>query len=182
MSSRSKATAAGGEHTRRRPLSYANVTSTLALVLVLGASSAWAAKHYVISATSQIKPSVIKKLHGAKGANGINGSNGATGATGVTGVTGVTGAPGLSNYTVLHGSTNTSVPANESAVGETACASGTVVLAGGANVVGSGPSNNPLTMEESQPDTGSNAWAVTMVNNTGSTQSFNVWAVCAKVG
>ncbi|HEX2702061.1 MAG TPA: hypothetical protein VHM72_01335 [Solirubrobacteraceae bacterium] len=158
---------------RRRALSYANVTSTLALVLVLGAGSAWAAKHYVITSTNQIKPSVIKKLHGANGKNGTNGTNGTNGATGASGV--------ISGYVVLHGSTNTSVPALQSAVGEEACPSGDVVLGGGASVVGSNATNNPLTMEESQPDTSSNAWAITMVNNMSSTQQFDVWAVCAKV-
>jgi hypothetical protein len=126
----------------------------------------------VISSTKQIKPSVIKKLHGAKGTNGTNGSKGATGATGVA---------GLSNYLVLHGSSDTSVPGLQSAGGEEACPSGDVVLGGGANVVGVSATNNPLTMEESQPDTGSNAWAVTMVNNLSTTQRFDVWAVCAKV-
>jgi len=72
----------------RRRTSYANVVSTLALVLAIGGGTAWAAHHYLIVSTSQIKPSVLKKLHGAKGTNGTNGTNGATGATGVTGATG----------------------------------------------------------------------------------------------
>ena len=161
---------------RRRVLSYANVTSTLALVLVLGAGSAWAAKHYLISSTNQIKPSVLKKLHGANGTDGRNGTNGATGATGAT------GGPGLSNYVVVHGSTNTSVPGLQSAVGETACPSGDVVLGGGPNAVGSNATNNPMAMEESEPDTSNNAWAVTMENNATSAEHFDVYAVCAKVG
>jgi hypothetical protein len=96
----------------RRPVSYANVVSTLALVMAIGGGSALAATsatdsskhkpkhHYVITSTSQIKPSVISKLHGANGKNGKNGTNGtngtkgATGATGVTGSTGATGAAG----------------------------------------------------------------------------------------
>jgi hypothetical protein len=69
-------------------MSYANVVSTLALVLAIGGGTAWAAHHYLISSTSQIKPSVLKNLHGANGHNGHNGTNGATGATGVTGATG----------------------------------------------------------------------------------------------
>jgi hypothetical protein len=130
----------------------------------------------VISSTNQIKPSVLNKLHGANGRNGTNGAAGAAGATGASGV------PGLSGYMVVHGTTNTSVPALQSAVGETACPSGDVVLGGGPNVVGVTATNNPMSIEESQPDTSNNAWAVTMENNLSSTQQFNVYAVCAKVG
>jgi hypothetical protein len=72
----------------RRRMSYANVVATLALVLAIGGGTAWAAHHYLIVSTSQIKPNVLRKLHGAKGHNGTNGTNGATGATGVTGATG----------------------------------------------------------------------------------------------
>lgn len=47
-----------------RRLSYANVTATLALVIALGGGTAWAAHTYLITSTSQIKPSVLKKLRG----------------------------------------------------------------------------------------------------------------------
>jgi hypothetical protein len=49
----------------RKRMSYANIASTLALVLALGGGTAWAAHHYSITSTKQIKPSVLKKLHGA---------------------------------------------------------------------------------------------------------------------
>jgi len=75
-------------------MSYANVVSTLALVLAIGGGTAWAAHHYLISSTSQIKPNVLKKLHGANGHNGHNGTNGSNGSNGATGATGVTGATG----------------------------------------------------------------------------------------
>jgi hypothetical protein len=84
----------------RKLLSYANVTATLALVLALGGGTALAAHHYLIVSKQQIKPSVLKKLHGAKGAkgasgtNGSNGSNGTNGAVGATGPTGGAGANG----------------------------------------------------------------------------------------
>jgi len=83
----------------RRRSRYANIVSTLALVVALGGGSAWAASHvhYLITSTRQIKPSVLKQLHGTNGTNGhngANGSNGATGPTGATGATGLTGAPG----------------------------------------------------------------------------------------
>ncbi len=76
----------------RKRLSYANVTATVALMFALGGGTAWAAQHYLIVSTKQIKPSVLKKLHGAQGAKGANGLNGGVGATGPTGVTGANGA------------------------------------------------------------------------------------------
>jgi hypothetical protein len=71
-------------------MSYANVASTIALVIALGGGTAWAAGHihYKITSTSQIKPSVLKKLHGANGTNGTNGANGAAGPVGATGAAG----------------------------------------------------------------------------------------------
>jgi hypothetical protein len=74
----------------RRRVSYANVAATLALVIALGGGTAWAAKHihYLITSTHQIKPTVLKQLHGAKGANGTNGTNGAQGPAGPAGAAG----------------------------------------------------------------------------------------------
>jgi hypothetical protein len=56
----------------RKRLSYANVASTLALVIALGGGTAWAAHTYLITSTGQIKPSVLKKLQGRSGKNGTN--------------------------------------------------------------------------------------------------------------
>jgi hypothetical protein len=67
-------------HRPRRTLSYANIVSTLALVLALGGGSAYAAKHYLITSTKQIKPSVLKSLRG----HGTTGKVGATGPGGTT--------------------------------------------------------------------------------------------------
>jgi len=78
----------------RKRLSYANVTATLALVFALGGGTAWAAHHYLIVSTNQIKPSVVKKLHGAKGAKGANGANGINGTDGTNGAAGATGPAG----------------------------------------------------------------------------------------
>jgi len=83
----------------RRHLSYANVVATMALVFAMG-GSAVAAKHYLINSTSQIKPSVLKKLKGSAGKTGATGSAGpagaagSAGAKGETGTKGETGAPG----------------------------------------------------------------------------------------
>jgi hypothetical protein len=88
----------------RRRLSYANVAATLALVTALGGGTAWAANHihYLIVSTHQIKPSVLKQLHGAKGASGTNGTNGTNGAQGPAGPAGAAGA--VAGYAVTEAS------------------------------------------------------------------------------
>jgi hypothetical protein len=68
----------------RRHLTYANVAATLALVFAMS-GGALAANHYLITSTKQIKPSVLKKLKGAKGTKGATGSRGPAGAAGPTG-------------------------------------------------------------------------------------------------
>jgi hypothetical protein len=71
----------------RRRLTYANVAATLALVFSMS-GGALAARHYLITTTKQIKPSVLKKLRGKAGAAGPQGPQGAAGATGATGPAG----------------------------------------------------------------------------------------------
>jgi len=81
----------------RRHLTYANVAATLALVFAMS-GGALAARHYLITSTKQIKPSVLKALKGNSGAAGRvgpAGPAGAPGAIGPTGAPGGTGAAGL---------------------------------------------------------------------------------------
>jgi hypothetical protein len=69
-------------------LSYASVMTTLALVIALGTGTAIAAHHYLLTATSQIKPSVLRTLRGATGATGPTGAAGSRGKTGGAGQAG----------------------------------------------------------------------------------------------
>jgi hypothetical protein len=85
----------------RRHLSYANVVATMALVFAMS-GGALAASHYLITKTSQIKPSVLKKLKGNVGHTGVTGATGATGAQGPTGKEGQPGSPGASGTTVVY--------------------------------------------------------------------------------
>jgi collagen type VII alpha len=79
-----------GELPRRR-LSYANIAATLALFLAVGGGTALAARHYLIVSTSQIKPAVLRSLHGNRGYRGYRGYAGAVGLTGATGLPGASG-------------------------------------------------------------------------------------------
>jgi hypothetical protein len=74
-----------GQLRRRGRLSPASVISCLALFIALAGGTAYGAKHYLISSTKQIKPSVRKALRGKTGPRGATGVTGATGATGSVG-------------------------------------------------------------------------------------------------
>lgn len=76
----------------RKHLSYANVVATLALVFAMS-GGALAASHYLITKTSQIKPSVLKKLK----TPGKAGPQGPSGPAGTTGLQGKEGPPGPAN-------------------------------------------------------------------------------------
>jgi hypothetical protein len=67
--------------------------AVVALFFALG-GSAVAAKHYLITSTKQIKPSVLKALKGNVGHAGAAGPAGPTGATGATGKEGTPGKEG----------------------------------------------------------------------------------------
>jgi len=72
--------------------------ATLALFVALG-GTAGAATHYLITSTSQIKPSVLKKLKGDPGPSGAPGAAGAQGAKGATGPQGPAGPQGSKGET-----------------------------------------------------------------------------------
>ena len=76
----------------RRP-SLSTVIASLALFFALG-GSAIAAQHYIITSSSQIKPSVLAKLKGNTGATGATGAQGPAGPAGAQGPTGLAGSTG----------------------------------------------------------------------------------------
>ncbi len=82
--------------------SPAMIVACLAL-FVASAGTSIAARHYLITSTKQIKPSVLKKLKGAKGPKGSKGAIGAIGATGAAGAAGAQGPGGVVTTAVFNG-------------------------------------------------------------------------------
>ena len=68
----------------RRPISPATVIACIALVFSM-AGTGLAARRYLITRTSQIKPSVLKHLRGKRGPAGVQGADGARGPAGAAG-------------------------------------------------------------------------------------------------
>lgn len=77
----------------RRRASFVNIVAVIALVFVM-TGGAYAAKKYLITSTSQIKPSVLKSLQGKAGAAGKTGPAGPAGPAGPQGPAGKEGSPG----------------------------------------------------------------------------------------
>jgi|SRR5580693_3135564 hypothetical protein len=77
----------------RKRLSYANVAMTLALVFAM-TGGAYAAQHYVITSTKQVKPSVLAQLRGKTGPAGPAGATGPAGPGGPQGPAGAAGPAG----------------------------------------------------------------------------------------
>jgi hypothetical protein len=105
--------------TRRRVLTYSNVASTVAVVLALGAGTAYAAHkfHYLLNTTKQINPSLLTKLKGNAGPAGPKGDQGVQGVQGIQGIQGVAGNTGPQGpgadvlvATLTAGSTTTQYP------------------------------------------------------------------------
>lgn len=86
----------------RRP-SLSTVIASFALFFALG-GTAIAAQHYLITSTSEIKPSVLAKLKGNTGATGAQGTAGPAGPPGSPGSTGSEGPAGPQGKTGLTGS------------------------------------------------------------------------------
>lgn len=154
-------------HLQRRP-SPATVIALFALFFALG-GTAIAAHHYLISSTSQIKPSVLRSLHGNAGRPGP------AGAAGPAGPQGPAGPSNLSGLTEV--AAEESVAAN--AIGGVAatCPAGQHAVSGGAfALVGAGGLNDTRMSEDHQ------SWFAITNNEAGIPGTIRAYAYCAGAG
>jgi hypothetical protein len=158
----------------RKP-SPAVAIASVALFFSL-AGTGLAASKYLITSTSQIKPSVLKDLKGKEGPAGQQGPAGAAGAAGAAGtfstsnVTEVTGA--LASMCAYGG--GSCDVGNSVAV----CPAGATVLSGG--WIGGSIPPIEATVGDNGPIGNGTEWEVIMANNTAySTPSFTAYAICA---
>jgi hypothetical protein len=165
-------------------LSYANVVATFALLFAMS-GGALAANHYLITKSSQIKPSLLKKLKGSTGAagpQGIPGSQGPggkEGSAGKEGPKGASGPSGVSAYQVVEGA-----PVKGSGTGLNVafafakCPSGTSVLGGGFHVTTG--ADGEIFVADNGPN-GSTEWESRLTSGSTSSYTAVAFAICATV-
>ncbi|MGH3267433.1 MAG: hypothetical protein ACRDNS_36235 [Trebonia sp.] len=178
--------------TSLRRLSPATVIAVVALVFALGGTAL--ASGYIITNIHQIKPSVLKKLHGRRGKRGPRGFQGAHGAKGDT------GSSGPANV-VVRWSAAVNDPHTGAIVTDAYahCHTGEHLVGGGGNVEGNAPGVWETYLIDSNPSdgtvqgvpadgsqtltgTGTGIWHVKASNNSGSTGNdvtLHAYALCA---
>jgi hypothetical protein len=165
-----------------RPGRYADVASTLALIVALGGTSYAAValpKNSV--GNKQLKTSAVtsSKVEDRtllskdfKAGQLPAGPRGSAGAPGPTGGRGVPGAPGVSGWERVHNATGV-VDANSSTDVEISCPSGKRVFGGGAYAPG-------LTLVSSFPASDT-SWIVGVRNATAGGAQFHYYVICGVV-
>lgn len=156
----------------RRP-SPATVIALIALFFAFG-GSALAAGHYLINSTSQIRPSVLRKLHGPAGQPGAPGPAGAPGAAGAPGPQGSPGPTNLSSLITIIGPTR-EVLTGEVAGTEAVCPAGSRAVSGGGfgNIAGIAASEMESTHQ---------SWFIVILDETGITLNIHATVECAASG
>lgn len=135
---------------RRIHLSPTTVIATLALVFAM-TGGAYAAKKYLITATKQISPSVLKALQGKAGpagAAGAQGPAGPAGSAGTKGENGSNGSNGSNGEKGLEGKAGESVTGKAIVSGGSKCngqAGAEYTLKGATTAVCNGKEGSPWT-------------------------------------
>jgi hypothetical protein len=159
----------------RRP-SPATAIALVALFFALG-GTAIAAKHYLVTSTSQIKPSVLKQLRGKAGDTGPVGAAGPQGVAGPQGPGGPQGPAGpsnLSGLTTITGPTE-EVPTGKAGGAEAVCPAGSRAVSGGGfgSIAG---------IAASEMETTHTSWFIVIGNTTGITLKIHATVECAGAG
>jgi hypothetical protein len=160
---------------RHRP-SPTTVLAAVALFLALGGTAA-AAGHYLITSTRQIKPSVLKALHGASGPRGPAGASGPAGTPGAPGPQGPRGEAGpstLSSLAIVR-APDVKVAAGKEATSVATCPAGSHAVSGG-EYSGFAIRNGSEMSADHQ------SWIVLVTNLSGVETNLEAIAYCATAG
>jgi hypothetical protein len=144
------------------------LVATVIIGLLLSATAA--ASSYLITNTHQIKPSVLRQLHGSRGPRGFAGAPGATGPSGLS-TQSVIQVKGPAVFMCASGGGSCSVAGSYAT-----CPAGFITLGGG---WGSDSPSPNATVGDTYSIGSNNAWDVVMVNNSSlSNTSFYAVAEC----
>jgi hypothetical protein len=155
---------------QRRP-SPATAIALLALFFALG-GTAIAARHYLITSASQIKPSVLRQLHGS---NGAQGPAGAAGPTGPQGSQGPAGSNALSGLTPVTGP-QTTIASGKAGSSVATCPAGQHAVSGG------GFTDNLDGLDASEMSSDHLSWIVLAGNSSSVSAIIEAFAYCATAG
>jgi hypothetical protein len=169
----------------RAQITYANVISTLCLVLLLGGGTAYAATQMLPKnsvGAKQIKKGSItpaklaaSALTALAGSPGPRGATGPQGAPGTPGTAGAPGAPGATKVSVQLGPEGIRSYAH--------CPSGQVAVGGGGDVANEESflwSSEPIVgTEAAQAGQTPNGWFAAAEDATGTEQPVTAYVVCA---
>jgi hypothetical protein len=158
---------------RTRKPSPALVIASVALFAALGGTAA-AAHHFLITSTRQIKPSVLRALHGAAGRAGPTGASGPSGPQGPAGTQGPAGPSNLSALSIVRAPDLIVKPTKE-ATSIATCPDGSHVVAGGEY-------SGFATRNGSEMSADHQSWIVLVTNLSGIEVNLEAIAYCAGAG
>jgi hypothetical protein len=155
----------------RRP-SPATVLSAVALFFALS-GSAVAARHYLITSTAQIKPSVLRHLRGHEGKPGPAGT---AGPAGTPGPQGPAGPSNLSGLIEVEGPKN-AVPAEHVGSSVATCPAGDHAVSGGDSLIVARDGGSASQRSEDHQ-----SWFVVVGNSSPVQGTVQAFAYCAGAG